>query len=189
VQLDLHVDGQEFLALVQQIELTKETLDKLAILFHKNFCTQLEKQGYVYGKVTDDDAKRHSSLIDFYELPEDEQEQNRDTVRHIHSKLAASGYIMVPARSNEPPFEFPGTFLDELAIMEHERWMRMKFTQGWQGAPVTDKDNKAHADLVPWEELSESAKDKDKAFVKAIPGILAKAGYTVVKLRPMKEGG
>jgi len=185
-QLDLHVDGQEFLALVQQLELTNETLDKVAILFHKNYCAQLEKQGYKYGKVTDDEAKTHSSLKDFYDLPEDEQEQNRDTVRHIHSKLSASGYIMIPARSNEPPFAFPGDFLDYMAMMEHERWMNMKLSAGWQPAPVTDKDNKIHADLVPWEELSNIAKDKDKDFVLAIPGILAKAGYTVVKLRPMK---
>jgi hypothetical protein len=188
-QLDLHVDGQEFLALVQHLELTKETLDKLAILFHKNFCSQLEKQGYKYGKVTDDEAKTHSSLKDFNDLPENEQEQNRDTVRHIHSKLSASGYIIIPARSNEPPFEFPGTFLEELAIMEHERWMSLKLAAGWKPAPKTVKDKKLHAGLVPWEKLSEAAKDKDRDFVLVIPGILAKAGYTVVKLRPMKAEG
>jgi len=185
-QLDLHVDGQEFLALVQQLDLTEETLDKLAILFHKNFCGQLEKQGYKYGEVTDEKAKKHSSLKDFYDLPEDEQEQNRDTVRHIHNKLAASGYIMIPARSNEPPFEFPGTFLEALAIMEHDRWMAMKLAAGWQPAPKTEKDKKLHADLVSWDELSETAKGKDRDFMLAIPGILAKAGYTVVELRPMK---
>lgn len=57
---------------------------------------------------------------------------------------------------------------------------------GWQPAPETDKDNRLHADLVPWEELSDTAKDKDRDFVLAIPGILAKAGYIVVELRPMK---
>ncbi|OGO27149.1 MAG: hypothetical protein A2Z16_15290 [Chloroflexi bacterium RBG_16_54_18] len=189
-QLDLHADGQEFLSLVQQIELSNETLDKLAILFHIYFCAQLEKQGYVYGEETDDKAKTHSSLKDFYDLPDNEQEQNRDTVRHIHDKLTASGYIMVPARSNEQPFEFPGTFLDELAKMEHERWMAMKLAAGWQLAPKTVKSKKLHADLVSWEELEKrsdtTAQDKDRDFVRAIPGILAKAGYTVVKLRPMK---
>ena len=183
-QLDLHVDGQEFLALVQQLELTKETLDKLAILFHKNFCSQLEKQDYVYGEVTDDVAKKHSSLKDFYDLPEEEQEQNRNIVRHIHTKLTTSGYIMIPARSNELSFEFPGTFLEELAKMEHERWMNMKLSAGWKPAPKTVKDNKLHADLVPWDKLSDIAKDKDRDFVRAIPGILANAGYTVFELRP-----
>ncbi len=187
VQLDLHVDGQEFLALVQQIELTPETLEKLAISFHQNFRDQLEAQGYEYGLVTDETAKIHSSLIDFHKLPEDEQEQNRDNVRHIHTKLTASGYIMIPARSNEPPFEFPDTFLKELAVMEHDRWMQMKLTQGWQVGPVTNKDKKIHTDLVPWDQLSKNAQQKNKGLVLAIPDILAKAGYTVVKLRPMKS--
>ena len=57
---------------------------------------------------------------------------------------------------------------------------------GWQEAPVTDKKNKKHADLVPWDKLSKIAKDKDMDFVLVIPGILAKAGYTVVELRPMQ---
>ena len=96
---------------------------------------------------------------------------------------------MIPARSNEPPFEFPGTFLEKLAIMEHERWMRLKLAAGWKPAPKTVKNKKLHADLVPWEKLSEAAKGKDRDFVLVIPGILAKAGYTVVKLRPMKAEG
>ncbi len=93
---------------------------------------------------------------------------------------------MIPARSNEPSFEFPGTFLEEMAKMEHERWMNMKLAAGWKPAPKTVKNNKLHTDLVPWEKLSDIAKDKDRDFVRAIPGILAKAGYTVVVLRPMK---
>ena len=68
--------------------------------------------------------------------------------------------------------------------------MNMKLAAGWQPAPVTDKVNKLHADLVPWgEKLSDIAKDKDRDFVLAIPGILTKAGYTVVKLRSMKAVG
>lgn len=182
-QLDLHVDGQEFLALVQQIELTPETLDKLAALFHQNFCDQLQGQGYRYGPRTDEAAQTHSSLQPYDQLLEDEKEQNRDTVRHIHAKLATSGYIMIPARSNEPPFKFPGAFLDTLARMEHERWMRLKLAQGWKYGPVTDKPNKVHQDLIPWDDLSETAQAKDKEFVLAIPGILTAAGYTVVALR------
>ena len=65
--------------------------------------------------------------------------------------------------------------------------MDWNLATGWQYAPVTDKDNKLHTGLVPWgEKLSDTAKDKDRNFVLAIPGILPKAGYTVVELRPMK---
>ena len=65
--------------------------------------------------------------------------------------------------------------------------MNMKLAAGWLYAPETDKKNTKHADLVPWgDKLSDTAKDKDRDFVLAIPGILAKAGYIVVELRPMK---
>jgi len=37
------------------------------------------------------------------------------------AKLAVAGYIMIPARSNEPPFNFPGKPLELLAEAEHER--------------------------------------------------------------------
>ena len=64
--------------------------------------------------------------------------------------------------------------------------MDWNLAAAWQYDPLTDKDKKLHADLVPWEELSDIAKDKDIDFVLANPGILAKAGYTMVELRPMK---
>ena len=178
-QLELHVDGQEFLALVQQLDLTDEILDRLAAQFHENFCTSLRSQGYKFGPVSDDEARTHSSLRRFEELPPDEQEQNRDTVRHIYSKLAVSGFMMIPARSNELPFAFPGEFLEELSIMEHQRWFGLKLADGWKYADQLDKLNKLHPDLVPWDQLSEVAQEKDRAFVRAIPQILAKAGYTV----------
>jgi hypothetical protein len=194
-QLDIHVDGLEFLALVQQLELTDEILEKLSISFHQYYCEQQEKKLEV--EPADDSGQMDvtpSAMLDFYDLPIDEQEQNRDQVRHINNKLAASGFIMIPARSNQPPFEFPFQHqVDELAKMEHERWMRKKFTDGWKSGPKTIKSEKIHADLVPWEELEKrsdtSALDKDRDFVRAIPGILAKAGYTVVALRPTKAEG
>ena len=71
-------------------------------------------------------------------------------------------------------------------IVTGDGTMDWNLAASWQYAPVTDKDNKLHAYLVPWEELSDIAKKKDRDFVLAIPGILAKAGYTVVVLRPMK---
>jgi hypothetical protein len=90
---------------------------------------------------------------------------------------------MVPARSDEPPFSFPGSHLELLAQREHERWLQAKLEAGWRYAPQTDKSQKLHACLVPWAELPESERQKDRVLVQAIPRILAKAGYTVLPLR------
>jgi hypothetical protein len=165
-QLDLHVDGQEFLALVQQIDVEGELLEKLAEATHEVF-------------------RGHTSREAYADLSEEDKEQNRSFVRDIPDKLARIGYAMIPARSNEPPFEFPpGRHLVEmLARMEHERWMAAKLDAGWRPGPVTDRDRRIHACIAPWENLPAAEKEKDEVLVKAIPRILAKAGYTVVALR------
>lgn len=189
VQLDLHVDGEEFLALVQQLEIEGDLLETLAEAHHRIFCENMRKKGYRPGPVTDEEQKTHSALIPYEDLPEDEKAQNRAAVRDIPNKLARSGYIMIPARSNEPPFEFPGLHLEQLAKMEHARWMRQKQQDGWRHAEETDKRRKLHEALLPWDELSEQQREKDRVLVREIPRILAHAGYTVVQLQPESEDG
>lgn len=181
-QLNLHVNGQEFLSLVQQLDLTGEILEKLAAAAHQVFFEHMQEQGYKYGDITNDIEKTHSSLVLFDQLPDDEKNQNRDLVRDIAKKLAGTGFIMIPARSDEPAFEFPGAHLETLAEKEHERWMKLKLDSGWKYAPETDKGNYLHSALVPWNELSEEDKEKDRVMVRQIPLILAQAGYTIVKL-------
>jgi hypothetical protein len=90
-------------------------------------------------------------------------------------------YIMVPARSNEPPFNFPGAPLENLAEREHIRWMRAKLEAGWTYAPKTDPVKKQNQCLVTWDKLPDSEKEKDRDLVRGIPQILARAGYAIVK--------
>ncbi len=204
VQLDLHVDGREFLSLVQRIELEGALLERLARAAHEVFCEALRERGYRFGARTDERRRLHSSLRPFEELPEEEREQCRGNARDIPNKLAAAAYVMMPARINAPPFQFPGPDLDRLAEMEHERWMAAKLAAGWRWAKATDKARRLHQDLLPWARLdagererrygdvaarvgrgtlSETAKEKDRSLVRDIPRILAKVGYTVVATR------
>jgi len=180
-QLNLHVEARDFLALVRQIELEGDLLEKLAVAAHEVFCEGLKRKGYQYGTQTDSRRKTHSSLLPYEELPEDEKEQNRLNVRDIANKLSHTKYLMRPARSHEHPFNFPEDDLDTLSRMEHERWMNDKFNAGWQYAAKTDKAKKLHQALVPWEKLPKKEKDKDREMVRGIPRILARAGFAVEK--------
>jgi hypothetical protein len=199
-QLDLHVDGQDFLALVQQLELEGEVLEKLARAAHAVFCAEQRALGWKYGPIRNEDTKEHSSLVDFDKLPEDEKEQNRGQVRDIRGKLAYAGCYMVPARDGEPPFVFPADVLEELASMEHTRWMRDKARGDWRYGSPADKPRKVHECMLPWSlkdltpyagfadrlgpvELSEAEKEKDRTAVRKIAAILADAGYTIVEAR------
>ncbi|MCJ7567367.1 MAG: RyR domain-containing protein, partial [Anaerolineales bacterium] len=180
-QLNLHVDGRDFLARVQQMNLDGELLETLAEAAHEVFCDGLKAQGFQYDTQSDLEKKTHSALIAYESLSEELKESNRNNVRDIPNKLAIAGYVMIPARSNEPPFDFPGVDLELLALKEHERWMAALISTGWRHASETDRTKKLHSALVDWDELPEEEKEKDRELIRGIPQILAKAGYTIVK--------
>jgi hypothetical protein len=203
-QLDLHVDALGFQSLVQQIQLEGELLERLAEAAHEAFCDGLRVRGYRLAPETSDRKKTHRFLLSYSQLPEEEKEQNRGNVRDIPAKLASVGYLMIPARSNEPPFNFPGADLETLAEMEHERWTKEKIRTGYRWGPKTDPKKKLHKDLLPWRKLTtaekaarytpleaaaldrgvlpEKEKEKDRDLVRGIPRILARAGFTIVPL-------
>ena len=170
-QLDLHVDGQDFLVLVQQLELSGKVLEDLSEVAHEIYREGLKNRG----------ESTYASSVPYKDLPENFKEQNRQNVRDIPVKLASAGYAMIPARSNEPPFNFPGDALEFLAEREHERWMQVKLADGWKFGAVTDKDKKLNPCLVNWTELPDDEKEKDRDMVRGIPKMLARGGYAVVK--------
>jgi len=142
----------------------------------------LRAEGYIYGPETREDEKIHSSLKPYRKLSENEKEQNRNNVQDIPNKLASIGYTMIPARGKELTSEFNDEDVTLLARMEHERWMQEKLDAGWKYAKETDKPKRQHKLLVPWENLPPDEQEKDYIMVRGIPQILAKAGYTMVKL-------
>ena len=170
-QLDLHVNGQNFLSLVQQIELEGEVLEQLAEAAHEIYREGLKKRK----------SQSYAATLSYADLPEDLKEQNRRNVRDIPAKLARAGHAMIPARSNEPPFNFPGAPLEQLAEMEHENYMQAKLADGWTYAPETDKEKKLNKTLLPWDQLPEEEKEKDRDLVRGIPKMLARAGFAIVK--------
>jgi hypothetical protein len=182
-QLSLHVDGLEFSAIVQRIELDKDTVEKLAEACHATFYDSLKAKHYKYGPVINLKKREHSSFLPYASLPENEKEQNRANVRDIPNKLAMAGYIFIPARGNEIPADFTAEEIENLAELEHERYMKQKFADGWRYAARTNKSKKLHGSLVEWDKLPEHEREKDRVLVKGIPQILARAGYIMVKLK------
>lgn len=194
------MDGRQFLSLVQRLELTGELLDRLAAAAYHIYRTSLERQNPTLA------AER----LPYADLSEEEKEQNRQVVRDTPAKLAAAGYVMRPVRSDEPAFDFPDGDREQLAEMEHDRWLKARLAAGWRYAEQTDPAGKTHAVLLPWHtlsqakrierygeagdqalgvtELSESEREKNRAFIDGIPLILAQAGYTPIKVRGHGHG-
>ena len=183
-QLDLHVDCRDFMANVQLLELEGQLLERLAGEAHNAY-----RELGLDTPYTD---------LDYAELPESAKEQNRSVVRDIPNRLAAIGYIMLPARAQEEPSPIPDESLERLAQMEHERYVRERLAQGWRYGEERDDRLRTHPALVYWQveahkereryttdeqarlgpgALPEDEKEKDRALMRAIPRILARAGY------------
>jgi uncharacterized membrane protein len=115
------------------------------------------------------------------ELPDDLKESNRAQAMHVGEKLAELGCIMVP--SFDPSLTFEYRDEDEvllLARVEHDRWMRERLDRGYVYGPV--REGRFHPDLVPWEALTDEAREKDVQAVRNIPAMLAAVGFQVLRV-------
>lgn len=112
-------------------------------------------------------------------LGEDFKQANRAQADHIDVKLRAIGCGRVPAGAAGAKFSFADVEVEMLSKMEHNRWMAERLISGWRYAPETDPLAKQHSSLVPWERLSDKERKKDADAVRAIPDLLAEAGFGI----------
>ena len=106
-------------------------------------------QGYVYGSLTNDDPKAgpltNPLLVPYDELPEEVKASN----------IANAVAVLKILKSKKVTFvDFTKVILYPLAKSIHDEWCREKISQGWTWGPKTDKANKIHRDLVPFETLA-----------------------------------
>ena len=113
-------------------------------------------------------------------LPEGLRESNRAQARDIGAKLRAIGWRIAPMDGSGPAAGFTPAEIEQLAILEHQRWVEERRRAGWVSGPVRDPERKLTPYLVPWEELAEEVREYDREAVRAIPAVLAEAG-----LRPV----
>lgn len=66
--------------------------------------------------------------------------------------------------------------IEKVSAAAHEGWMASKRAQG-----ITSRKSEAGEEfMVPYEQLSEPAKDLDRGTVKAVLAAVAEAGYKIV---------
>ncbi|HXM57061.1 MAG TPA: DUF1003 domain-containing protein [Candidatus Dormibacteraeota bacterium] len=119
------------------------------------------------------------------DLPQELKESNRDQALHIAEKLATIGCVMVPAYDEKITFQYRENEVLLLARMEHDRWMRERRRNNFVYGPK--REGPFHPDLVPWEDLSAEARQKDVNAIRDIPDVLAEAGYQVIRIASMER--
>lgn len=151
---------------------TQGTIEVLARAKHAQYVRDELARGSTPGT--------NPSMVPWSELDESLRESNRAFAAGVGEKLRAAGVAVVPAPLADPATA-PGLAeeqVEELAIAEHDRWCRDLVAQGWSHGPgPKDPERKLHPSLVPWEELSEDERDKDREPVRTLPEMLARAGF------------
>jgi hypothetical protein len=66
-----------------------------------------------------------------------------------------------------------------MARMEHDSWCQRKMEQGWRYGPEKDPARKTNPSLISWDELPEVEKEKNKAYIRDLPRLLARAGFQI----------
>ena len=70
-----------------------------------------------------------------------------------------------------------------MARNTHEIWSRNRLADGWVWGPQRDDRDKQHPGLVPYEELSETEKEYDRATALETLKLILSLGYRIEKGR------
>lgn len=153
-----------------------EALDSMARTLHDAYLsTQLGQGG---------SNRSNASLIPWSDLPPHKKKANQHAAAHLDVKLRIANCIACDIDSEEAEAVFPpdDLHMELLAQLEHRRWMAEKYLAGYSYGEVRDEDRMLHPDLIPWEQLTEEDKEKDRANIRQIPHLLKLRGQKVVRM-------
>lgn len=155
------------------------TTETLARALHEVYVAEVRADGD-----RDDPA-----LLPWRQLPEVLRESDRDHAAHVAVKLAAVGRIVAPLTDWETALRpFDDADVEVMARLEHDRWMAERRRSGWRPGP-RDVSRRTTPYLVPWEELSEEVRDRDRMFVRRLPRLLASVGLQAARRGDVAAAG
>lgn len=167
-QLDMHVPAQEFFEILR----LGPSIDGIAEQIHENY--RRRQAGTK--------SKSDPSMQPWSTLREDLRESNRQQAAHIPTKLHAIGKTFSSDPGRFTNRAFTKKTIEELAIVEHDRWVEERRIAGWRYGKVRDTARKISPYLVSWDALKgleNNPQQWDRDAVKDIPRILTAAGYRI----------
>lgn len=129
-------------------------------------------------------SKENPAMVSWESLSEDIKESNRQQADHIAIKLKTLGYeiLHVPLTDwDKPLFEFSQDEIEQLAIIEHKRWIKERKDAGWTFDKEKNLKKKTSPSLRDWNDLTKEDQDRDRNTILAIPWILRRSNFTIVR--------
>ena len=120
---------------------------------------------------------------EFDQLDPSTRYANLRQAMNMDKKLHRIGYALVPKDAEgEAETALPRAVVERYAILEHDDWMQGKQRFGWSYRPVRNDALKHHDCLLPWEELPEDQREKDRNAARNVMKLADIAGMKVVRL-------
>ena len=168
-QLQMHVDVEDFMKEMQGTagELTSadhNALEVVAAAIHETWRALAREEGWSMQPHLDKP---------YAELAEIDKEDNRAAARRIPEVLALAGLGLCMSEDGAPPV---------LAEAEHDGWMEHRTRNGWRYAETRDDARKLHPDMLPYAQLPEREKGKDRNTIRHYCDFAARAGYRIVPI-------
>lgn len=146
--------------------------NQLARAIHRAYVNSCTARG--------DSPLGNPSMRPWEDLPDDLKQSNLAQAAHIGTKLDAIDCAVVPESAIVRRFVFSEAEIERLAEMEHRRWMDERKGRGYVYGP--EHEGNQHPDLVDWQDLGESTRDKDRDAIRELPAIVGQAGFQILRL-------
>jgi len=159
----------------------EDFIEQIARAIHQHY---LETAAATDGKDADGNPLDPRSLLPWEKLSADLKAANVGQALSFGPKVEAVGAVVIPESAAATGFEFTEREIEDLSVGEHDRWMLERKAAGWTYGVPRDNARKLHPDMLPWSELPEAQREKDRNAIRAIPPILRDAGFQILRLPP-----
>jgi len=172
--------GYEIIRQEEIAGVNKSLLMKIARAVHASYLREIKKQD------AGTSGPGLSGMTEFDDLPEEILQSNIDNAAHIPTKLLSIGYRIRPVRKGYKPgvLHLNDAEIEAMARVEHLRWSWEKRINGWTPGKIKDLQAKKHPCLIPFDDLSEDEKEKDRELVRLIPALLQDIKYEAYAVSP-----
>ncbi len=181
-QLDIHLNVRDFRRKLAFEQMMGDMVNRYAQIAH---------EAYRKGRL--EEARREAGdagipasvfeepeMADWNDLDEFYKEGHRSQLRYLGEKLQSYhldiGLRPILEGAADTVTELYGPILEELAEIEHERWLRDKRADGWRPGPKND-DLRLSPEMVPYAELEPMTKEMIRRSVRNVPEYLKELGY------------
>jgi serine phosphatase RsbU (regulator of sigma subunit) len=188
IPVELKKIGYEVIRYEEVVEISVLMVKKLARAIHSRYLHEIRNQSIKANNFIfyNQWNSENQHLSDFDDLPDEIKYSNIDNAAHIPTKLLSIGYKIKPVKKGYKPFalHLNGEEIETMARVEHMRWSWEKRLNGWTFGSNKDDIKKTHPSLIPYEQLNESEKEKDRELVKLIPAFLQDIDYEAFPVSP-----